>query len=136
MSKLTLLSFVLVIFGPASFADDAVTRGEKIFKKCISCHAVITPDGDILRRGGRAGPNLYAVIGRPAASTEFRYSKALKAAGAAGLIWSPETLADFVKDPSAYLKVQSGNKKARSKMSYRLKKGAADVAAYLETITE
>ena len=75
-------------------------------------------------------------MGRPAADTQFRYSKALKEAGAAGLIWSPETLAGFVTDPSYYLKAYSGNKKARSKMSYRLKKGAADVAAYLENMNE
>ena len=136
MKKLSILSLILVIFGSTSFATDTVIRGEKIFRKCTSCHAVITPEGDILRRGGRAGPNLYGVIGRPAASTKFRYSKALEAAGAVGLIWSPETLADFVTDSSAYLKVRSDNKEARSKMSYRLKKGAADVAAYLETITE
>jgi hypothetical protein len=34
------------------------------------------------------------------------------------------------------LKAHNGNKKARSKMSYRLKKGAADVATYLETMNE
>ena len=136
MNKSTLFSFFLMIFGSASLANDAVPRGEKIFKKCTSCHAIIAPNGDILRRGGRAGPNLYGVMGRPAADTQFRYSKALKTAGAAGLIWSPKTLTGFVKDPSDYLKAHSGNKKARSKMSYRLKKGAADVAAYLETINE
>jgi cytochrome c len=136
MHKSTLLSSFLMIFGSASLANDAVTRGEKIFKKCTSCHAVITPTGDVLRRGGRAGPNLYGVMGRPAADTQFHYSRALKAAGAAGLIWSPETLTSFVTDPSDYLKAHSGNKKARSKMSYRLKKGAADVATYLETMND
>jgi cytochrome c len=75
-------------------------------------------------------------MGRPAADSQFRYSKALKTASAAGLIWSPETLTGFVTDPSDYLKAHSDNKKARSKMSYRLKKGAADVAAYLETMNE
>ena len=136
MKKPNLLSLVLAIFGCASFADEAVIRGEKVFKKCTSCHAMATPEGEILRRGGRAGPNLYGVIGRPAASTEFRYSKALKAAGASGLIWTPETLAGFVTDPSGYLKEQSGNQKARSKMSYRLKTGATEVAAYLKTMND
>ena len=136
MIKSIFFRLIFVSLGSASFANDAVTRGEKIFKKCTSCHAVITPEGDILNQGGRAGPNLYAVIGRPAASTEFRYSKALITAGAAGLIWSPESIADFVTDPSAFLKLESGNKKARSKMSFRLKKGAADVAIYLESVTD
>ena len=136
MQHLLSTSLILTVFATASFAADPVTLGEKTFKKCTACHAIIDDSGAVLRKGGKAGPNLYRVIGRAAASTEFRYSKALKAAGTAGVVWDEVELATFVENPSAYLKVKSGNKKARSKMSYKLKKGGSDVAAYLQSIAK
>ena len=108
----------------------------KLSKKCTACHAIIDGNGEVLRKGGKAGPNLYGVIGRTAGSAEFRYSKALKAAGATGLVWDEIELAAFILNPSAYLKETLEDKKARSKMSYKLKKGGADVAAYLKSMSE
>ncbi len=89
-----------------------------------------------MRKGGKAGPNLYGIIGRTAGSAEFRYSKALKAAGAGGLVWDEVELAAFILNPSAYLKAVLDDKKARSKMAYKLKKGGSDVAAYLKSMSE
>ena len=49
-----------------------LTHGEKVFKKCSSCH--------LIAKGGKnlIGPALYGVVGRPAASIDgYAYSKAL-----------------------------------------------------------
>ena len=136
MNPLLSTSLILTLIGLAAFAADPVSLGDKTFKKCTACHAIIDGNGEVLRKGGKAGPNLYGVIGRTAGSAEFRYSKALKAAGATGLVWDEIELAAFILNPSAYLKETLEDKKARSKMSYKLKKGGADVAAYLKSMSE
>jgi len=136
MKHLLSTSLILKFIGLAAFAADPVSLGDKTFKKCTACHAIIDGNGEVLRKGGKAGPNLYGVIGRTAGSAEFRYSKALKAAGATGLVWDEIELAAFILNPSAYLKETLEDKKARSKMSYKLKKGGADVAAYLKSMSE
>jgi len=136
MKHLLSTSLILTFIGSAAFAADPVSLGDKTFKKCTACHAIIDGNGEVLRKGGKAGPNLYGVIGRTAGSAEFRYSKALKAAGATGLVWDEIELAAFILNPSAYLKETLEDKKARSKMSYKLKKGGADVAAYLKSMSE
>ena len=136
MKHLLSTSLILTFIGLAAFAADPVILGDKTFKKCTACHAIIDGNGEVLRKGGKAGPNLYGVIGRTAGSAEFRYSKALKAAGATGLVWDEIELAAFILNPSAYLKETLEDKKARSKMSYKLKKGGADVAAYLKSMSE
>ena len=136
MKHLLSTSLILTFIGLGAFAADPVSLGDKTFKKCTACHAIIDGNGEVLRKGGKAGPNLYGVIGRTAGSAEFRYSKALKAAGATGLVWDEIELAAFILNPSAYLKETLEDKKARSKMSYKLKKGGADVAAYLKSMSE
>ena len=102
MKHLLSTSLILTFIGLAAFAADPVSLGDKTFKKCTACHAIIDGNGEVLRKGGKAGPNLYGVIGRTAGSAEFRYSKALKAAGATGLVWDEIELAAFILNPSAY----------------------------------
>ena len=83
MKHLLSISLILTFISTFGFAADSVSLGQKAFKKCTACHAIIGDNGEVLRKGGKAGPNLYGIIGRTAGSAEFRYSKALKAAGAA-----------------------------------------------------
>ena len=45
------------------FAGDAA-KGESEFKKCKARHAVISPYGTEIVKGGKTGPNLFGVIGR------------------------------------------------------------------------
>jgi hypothetical protein len=57
----------------------------------------------LMREGARLErgrlPNLYQVLGRPAASRSgFEYSAALRAAG---IVWTPETLDAWLADPAA-----------------------------------
>ena len=72
------------------------TKGEKVFKKCASCHNV--------EKGGAngTGPNLWGTVGAAAGGKAgFKYSGALTSAG---LTWDFETLDGFLAKPSKYLK--------------------------------
>ncbi|PWW04078.1 cytochrome c [Hoeflea marina] len=113
---------LLLAPGPAH-ADGDPALGEKVFKKCSACHAV----GEGAKN--RVGPELNAVVGRAAATVEgYRYSKPIVAAGADGLVWSEDTLSQFLADPKGFLK--------GTKMAFAgLKKDddIADVIAYLKT---
>ncbi len=131
---LTASAALLALSLPALASGDA-DEGEKIFKKCKSCHTIASPDETIVK-GGRTGPNLFGAIGRAAGSVEgFKYSKSMISAGEAGLVWDEEKLAEYVQDPTAYLKKELDDPKARAKMSFKLRKGGEDVAAYLGTFS-
>lgn len=114
-----------------SFGQD-VAAGEKAFAKCKACHAIIKTDGTAVVKGGKVGPNLYGVVGRPAASyPDFKYGDGIIAAGAAGLVWDEALIAEYVVDPTKFIENHGGTEK--SKMTFKLAKGGADVAAYLAT---
>ena len=97
-----------------------LTHGEKVFKKCSSCH--------IVAKGGKnlIGPALYGVVGRPTASIDgYAYSKALKAHGKN---WSFEELNAFLLKPKSYIK---GTKMAYAGL--RKDKDRASVILYLNS---
>ncbi|TDH36308.1 c-type cytochrome [Pseudohoeflea suaedae] len=101
----------------ASAADAA--HGEKIFARCKACHAV----GEGAKN--RAGPQLNGIFGRAAGSAEdYRYSDAMKDAGAQGLVWNDDTLAAYLAAPKNFIK---GNK-----MAFGGLKKPADVADLLD----
>ncbi|WP_435140807.1 c-type cytochrome [Pseudopelagicola sp. nBUS_19] len=122
---------MLALAAPA-IAEGDVGKGEKGFKKCKSCHSVISPDGEAIVKGGKTGPNLYGVIGRVAGSEDFKYGSGLKEAAEAGFVWTEDTLAEYTKDPKKWLGKNGFAKK--SKMSFKLKKGGEDVAAWLASV--
>ena len=131
----TLAALIALSFLAApALADGDAAAGEKTFSKCKSCHMVVADDGTEVVKGGKVGPNLYGVIGRAAGSTDFKYSADLAAAGEKGLIWDEATLAEYVTDPRAFLRTYLDNSKAKSNMSFKLKDGGADVAAYLASV--
>ncbi len=118
----------------AASAQDAAA-GENAFRSCKSCHSISNGD-EVIVRGGRSGPNLYGVIGRQAGSVEgFRYSGSLVAAGEAGLVWDEAMLAEFITNPTGYLRTYLDDSGARSKMSFKARSGAADLAAYLASVS-
>lgn len=120
---------------PLQAAD--ATRGAREFNKCVACHTLEAPNGTEIVKGGLTGPNLYGVIGRRAGSAPGyrRYSAALVAAGAGGLVWDQTTLASYVADPDGFLRSRLGDSTAQGAMTYRLARGAADVAAYLAAVS-
>ena len=90
--------------------------GEADFKKCKACHSIIAPDGTAIQKGGKTGPNLYGVIGRPVASyPDFKYGEGILAAGATGAVWDEALIAAYVVDPAAWLKEQSGDPTAQNR---------------------
>ncbi len=125
----------LALAGTAHAAGDAA-KGEKAFKKCKACHTIA--DGDnVIVKGGKTGPNLFGVVGRQPGSYEgFKYSKSMIAFGETGVVWTEELIAQFVQDPKAFLKEHLGDAKAKSKMTFKLKKGGEDVAAYLASLAQ
>ena len=119
----------------AAYAAGDADAGEKLFKRCKSCHGIVDGDNTIVR-GGRTGPNLFGVIGRSAGAVEgFRYGDSMVAAGEAGLVWTGEALAEYVADPTGYLRSFLGDDSARAKMTFKLRSGGEDVAAYLASLS-
>lgn len=121
--------------GHASGDADA---GKKVFNKCKSCHMIESASGETIVKGGKSGPNLYGIAARqPGTFDGFKYGKDLVAAGAK--LGAPLTEAEFVEyvaDPRAWLRATLDDSKAKSKMSFKLKKAddAANVWAYLVSV--
>jgi len=135
MKRIILTIAAGLITTSAAFAEGDVAAGEKTFKKCKSCHKIVNPDGDVIVKGGKVGPNLWGVVGRPAGGVEgFKYSASLTAAGEAGLVWSEEEMVKWVTNPKTFLREYLDDSKAKSKMTFKLNKGAEDVIAYLASL--
>ncbi|WP_299968813.1 cytochrome C [uncultured Roseobacter sp.] len=136
--KHILATLMMVGMAAPAFADGHSTgdaaAGEKTFNQCKSCHMIVADDGTEIVKGGRTGPNLYGVIGRQAGVADFRYGDDLVAAGEAGLVWDEANLASYVEDPRAFLREYLDDNGAKSRMAYKLRKGSADVAAYLASV--
>ena len=116
----------------AQDAGDAA-KGEKVFRKCAACHAV----GEGAKN--KVGPMLTGVFGRQAGSVEgYKYGKSIVKAGETGLVWTEEELFAYLKNPKKYLRKRLDDKKAKSKMPFKLKKDGqrADVIAYLKTFSK
>ena len=80
----------------ALLASASLENGEKLFKKCATCHNY--------EKGGanKVGPQLWNLINRPKANVEgFAYSKALAEYGGD---WGYEELAEFLYKPKKYIK--------------------------------
>lgn len=133
MKHLITAASLALLATPALAGDPAA--GEKIFAKCKACHMATAPDGTVVQKGGKVGPNLWGVIGRQIGAAEgFSYGASIVAAGADGTLWDEAMLAAYVADPTAWLAEKTGDSAARSKMSFKLKDGGEDIAAYLATL--
>ncbi len=121
----------------AAATGDAVA-GESQFRQCRSCHMISGPDGEVIQRGSRVGPNLHGVVGAQAgtADEDFGYSGVLAAIGAEGVIWDEENFVAYVQNPTHFVRAASGNASARSPMSFQMRAGADDMYAYLAQFTE
>ncbi|MFZ1662315.1 MAG: c-type cytochrome [Paracoccaceae bacterium] len=130
---------VLATAAAPAFAVGDAAKGEMVFKQCQTCHTVADPDGKVLAgKNAKVGPNLYGIIGRPAASyPDFKYGEGIIAAGAAGLVWDEDKIAVYTQDPTKFLDEFTGNPKLKSKMAFKLKKpeDGANVAAYLASLS-
>ena len=70
-----------------------VVSGEKVFKKCKSCHSFTK---------NKLGPSLGKIIDQKAGTVEgFKYSKAMTNSD---IIWNDCSLDNFLKKPRKYIK--------------------------------
>jgi cytochrome c len=108
---------VVALANPARAEGDPAA-GEKVFRKCASCHSAIDAKNKI-------GPSLKGVYGRKAGEVaDFKYSDAMKASG---IVWDDAKLAAYLKDPAGFVK---GNK--MTFVGLKDDKDIADVTAYLK----
>jgi cytochrome c len=113
---------------PAAAGPDPelIAAGEQAFRACQTCHEV----GEGAKN--KTGPHLNGLFGRTAGTIEgFRYSRQFVAAGEEGLVWTAETLHDFLMKPRDYIK---GTR--MSFAGYRDEADIAAVTAYLQTYSE
>jgi cytochrome c len=143
MSKLILAVAAALLSTPA-FADghaatgDAEAGEQQFSRQCVACHVVANADGEVLAgRNARTGPNLYGIAGRQLGSVEgFRYGDSILELGEGGAVWTEETFAAYVQDPTSWLREALENDRARGKMSYRVRneQDALDMFAFLATL--
>jgi cytochrome c len=88
------IALAMLLAVGVSDADCDPAAGKVVFEaKCATCHIAHEGAADA------AGPNLYSVIGRPAASRpNFGYSPGMRAIS---IVWSRETLDQYLMDPQA-----------------------------------
>jgi cytochrome c len=110
-----------VLFAAPAFAEGDAAKGEKVFAKCKACH-------DVEKGVNKVGPTLKGLVGRKAASVpDYKYSEAMIAKGAEGVVWDEATLTAYLPDPKGFV--------PKTKMAFAgLKKPeeVADVIAYLK----
>lgn len=116
-------AFTLAFAQGASAADPA--NGEKVFNKCKACHTLEAGKNKI-------GPSLQGILGRTAGTVEgFKYSEAMKTAGAGGLVWSEETLDQYLENTKGFV---PGNKMPFPGL--KKPEERADVIAYIKTMMQ
>ena len=139
MGKLIKIFITLAMVASNVVAAGYAVKGKKAFKKCKSCHMIMDESGKTIIKGSRAGPNLYGILGRKAGSIDdFKYGKSLATLGATGFVWTEAEFVTYVADPKKFLVNKLDDKKARSKMSFKLKKDsdARNIWAYLVSVSE
>ena len=119
--KLSTITAIAVFFlGQSALAEGDPAEGERVFKKCASCHSI--EEGK-----KKLGPSLFGIVGRVAGTVEgFKYSKPMATADFA---WDEETLTGFLENPKKFMK--------GTKMSFPGIKKETDMAnllAYLDSL--
>ncbi|WP_395684865.1 c-type cytochrome [Aestuariivirga sp.] len=116
----TALAAIALLAVPAHAEGDAAA-GEKVFAKCKACH-------EVEKGVNKVGPTLKGVVGRAAGAVpDYKYSEAMLAKGAEGLVWDEASLTGYLADPKGFI--------PKNKMAFAgLKKPdeIANVIAYLK----
>ena len=122
-----LFALAAMLATPAAYASDTngdAVNGKDLFEAsgCPACHGVTKEDN------AKVGPNLVGVVGRKAGTTQSLLgpSENMKKYG---VIWSAETLDEFLLNPSAKV---PGTAMAGILTDPQQR---ADVIAYLSTLT-
>jgi cytochrome c len=119
---LTVASLALPFFVPGAWADGDVVKGEKIFKKCVACHAVGEPTN-------KTGPHLVGIIGRPVASIEgYSFSEDMKEFAKTNPTWDEINLSAYLENPRKMV--------PKTKMAFpglKKKEELADLVSFLKS---
>ncbi|MCI4662033.1 MAG: c-type cytochrome [Neomegalonema sp.] len=113
---------------PAVVAIDAdlAAKGEKVFKKCKSCHQV----GEGAKN--KIGPILTDIVGGPVGGVaDFKYSDIFQEKAAEGVVWTMENLDAYLTKPKDWA--------PKTKMSFnglRKEKDRAAVIEYLKAASQ
>jgi cytochrome c len=95
LGGVTLLVFTAFMASAAEPLRGDPVRGESIYGRCIGCHSI---DRD------RTGPRHENLIGRKIGSVAgFKYSPAMRKAGAAGMVWDESALDKFLENPTRFI---------------------------------
>ena len=96
------------------------------------------PDGTVVARGGRAGPNLYGVAGRAlAGDADFRlYSDGLLAAAQTGARWTLENFNAYLAGPDEFLQRLTGDSGLESGMHVALRGDGAALYEWLQEVSQ
>jgi cytochrome c len=113
---------VFALASHQALAEADLAKGEKIFKKCKTCHS--------LEEGKKkVGPSLFGLFGRTAGSVEgYKYSKAMKESG---IVWDEETLDAYLTKPKDLV--------PKTKMAFpglKKEQDRIDIIAYLKEATQ
>ena len=93
MKRILITWWFLTIVIMFSLSSVSYADGEKIFKKCKSCHSLTK---------NKLGPALGNIFDKKVGSVKkYRYSKAMKKSD---IIWNEDTLDKFLIKPRKYIK--------------------------------
>jgi len=127
MKLIPILTFSLfmslaIATAPARAGD--AKNGEQVFVKCQRCHSLDANGPQ------EEGPTLNGIFGRKAGTVESYtgYSEALKSSG---VVWTEETLDEYLKKPKAFIKGTTMRFRKLSKEQDR-----QDLIAYLREATK
>ncbi len=122
-TPILLLSLVILIAASPAGAGDA-EKGKQVFVKCERCHS-LDPNGP-----QEDGPHLHGIFGRKAGTVETYtgYSEAMKASD---VVWTEETLVEYIKKPKAF--IEGTNMRFRT---MRKEQDRQDLIAYLLETTQ
>ncbi len=122
MKLFVLITLGIGLFGGPALAEGDALAGEKVFKKCMACHAVTDTTNKV-------GPHLVGVVGRKAAAVEgYTYSDSMKEFAATGAVWDEMALDAYLENPKSTV--------LKTKMAFAgLKKGdeREDLIAFLKS---